>query len=86
MTKLRGRLPLREAVPLRLISRYIYIYIMFREADDVFPCENFFSFKVSPFPYFGIFVISLVTFTKKRSFFFFGFFDLERKFAKGRFE
>lgn len=59
---------------------------MFREADDVFPCENFFSFKVSPFPYFGIFVISLVTFTKKRSFFFFGFFDLERKFAKGRFE
>lgn len=26
VTKLRGRLPLREAVPLRLISRYIYIY------------------------------------------------------------
>lgn len=40
-TKLRGRLPLREAVPLRLISRCIYVYNL--SPDDVFLCEDFFT-------------------------------------------
>ena len=77
-TKLRGRLPLREAVPLRLISRCIYVYNL--SPDDVFLCEDFFT---------SYYFLTLGSLWFRKSLkreveyiYFFPFFDLERKFAK----